>query len=286
MSAGAPQLTQRPDPYVVPGVGRDAAGDAGPETPEMLAAVGQEALLINLDASLRVHGRPHFFSWTQGLMQNLIDHELLICALADAEPLSFTVDCFAMNVREPEMFSEAFLRDTALARELVKAWEARRFRPIVCELDELTALAGANFGRELTRIGATRLVVHGTYNRDGRAESLFIFACKPRADPQRQSYVAQLIVPCLHTAYIRTRMNERAGRGDAKKPAKTASITAREQEILGWIYRGKSNFEIGAILEISPLTVKNHVQKILRKLNVVNRAQAVGKALELRILNI
>ncbi|MEO8165670.1 MAG: transcriptional regulator EpsA, partial [Betaproteobacteria bacterium] len=31
-------------------------------------------------------------------------------------------------------------------------------------------------------------------------------------------------------------------------------------------------------------TVKNHVQKILRKLDVVNRAQAVGKALELRIL--
>ena len=35
---------------------------------------------------------------------------------------------------------------------------------------------------------------------------------------------------------------------------------------------------------LSPLTVKNHVQKILRKLNVVNRAQAVGKALDLRIL--
>jgi DNA-binding NarL/FixJ family response regulator len=31
--------------------------------------------------------------------------------------------------------------------------------------------------------------------------------------------------------------------------------------------------------------VKNHVQKILRKLNVVNRTQAIGEALELRILN-
>jgi DNA-binding CsgD family transcriptional regulator len=27
--------------------------------------------------------------------------------------------------------------------------------------------------------------------------------------------------------------------------------------------------------------VKNHVQKILRKLNVVNRTQAIGEALEL-----
>jgi hypothetical protein len=30
--------------------------------------------------------------------------------------------------------------------------------------------------------------------------------------------------------------------------------------------------------------VKNHVQKILRKLNVANRAQAVGKALEARLI--
>ena len=60
----------------------------------------------------------------------------------------------------------------------------------------------------------------------------------------------------------------------------------RELEILKWIYLGKSNFEIGAILKISPLTVKNHVQKILRKLDVLNRTQAVGKALALRVLNI
>ena len=43
--------------------------------------------------------------------------------------------------------------------------------------------------------------------------------------------------------------------------------------------------EIGMILEISPLTVKNHVQKTLRKLNVLNRTQAVGRALALRIVN-
>ena len=47
---------------------------------------------------------------------------------------------------------------------------------------------------------------------------------------------------------------------------------------------GKSNQEIGTILGISPLTVKNHVQKILKKLRVQNRAQAVGKAIALRLI--
>jgi transcriptional regulator EpsA len=147
-------------------------------------------------------------------------------------------------------------------------------------------LAGGAFARELDRIGAMHLVAHGTHDSDGLTESFFTFACAPGSDVHRQAYLAQLLVPFLHTAWMRTQMNWRTRGNDAPKPARTSTITPREQEILRWIYLGKSNFEIGAILNISPLTVKNHVQKILRKLNVVNRAQAVGKALELRILNI
>ena len=77
----------------------------------------------------------------------------------------------------------------------------------------------------------------------------------------------------------------RFDRAGATKPAKAGLLTPREQQILQWIYHGKSNIEIGMILGISPLTVKNHVQKTLRKLNVLNRTQAVGKALALRIVN-
>jgi DNA-binding CsgD family transcriptional regulator len=54
---------------------------------------------------------------------------------------------------------------------------------------------------------------------------------------------------------------------------------------LNWICRGKNNIEIGLILGLSQFTVKNHVQKILRRLNVLNRAQAVGKALALRLFD-
>lgn len=62
-------------------------------------------------------------------------------------------------------------------------------------------------------------------------------------------------------------------------------MTEREIEILTWVQEGKSNQEIGDILCISPLTVKNHVQKILRKLDVKNRAQAVSKATAMRLID-
>ena len=56
-----------------------------------------------------------------------------------------------------------------------------------------------------------------------------------------------------------------------------ALLSARETEILRWVAMGKTNPEIGSILGISVFTVKNHVQRILRKLDVTNRTQAVGK---------
>ena len=98
------------------------------------------------------------------------------------------------------------------------------------------------------------------------------------------AYLVQLLAPSLHAAWVRTQLTKRAETG-GEKAAGGSVLTVRELDILKWIYLGKSNFEIGAILKISPLTVKNHVQKILRKLNVVNRTQAIGKSLELRILN-
>ncbi len=54
-------------------------------------------------------------------------------------------------------------------------------------------------------------------------------------------------------------------------------LSAREIEILSWVAMGKTNADIGAILGISEFTVKNHLQRVFRKLNVSNRAQAVSR---------
>ncbi len=245
-----------------------------------------ESIVLNLDASLRVHARAHFFSWTQGLLQSLIRHELLICTLCHGKPPAFRADGFSMTAPDPATFSDLFLRDTAVAPALLKAWEERRYQPVLLETGT-GGLPGGAFSRELERIGATQLLVHGLHDSDGRAISLFTFACRAGSAGPRQAYLAQLMAPALHAAWVRTQLQQRRADGsvNSDKTVGQSVLTVREQDILKWIYLGKSNFEIGAILKISPLTVKNHVQKILRKLNVVNRTQAIGKSLELRILN-
>jgi LuxR family transcriptional regulator of csgAB operon len=51
-------------------------------------------------------------------------------------------------------------------------------------------------------------------------------------------------------------------------------LTSRESEILAMVCIGATNDEIGDKLNISPNTVKTHLYKIFKKINVPNRMQA------------
>ena len=52
-------------------------------------------------------------------------------------------------------------------------------------------------------------------------------------------------------------------------------LSPRESEVLAQVAQGMSNNEIGAALFISPITVRNHVSRILDKLQVRDRREAM-----------
>jgi len=66
-----------------------------------------------------------------------------------------------------------------------------------------------------------------------------------------------------------------AGKNNA---ALLTSLTARETEVLYWLALGKTNRDIGAILEMSPRTVNKHLEHIYEKLGVETRVAAAAKA--------
>jgi DNA-binding NarL/FixJ family response regulator len=70
-------------------------------------------------------------------------------------------------------------------------------------------------------------------------------------------------------AKVMASMQERDSRA-----ARDAGVTPREEQVLRHIAFGLSNDEIAQSLDISVETVKEHVQKILRKLDVNDRTQA------------
>jgi len=65
-----------------------------------------------------------------------------------------------------------------------------------------------------------------------------------------------------------------------------SELSPREREVLSLVTNGKSNREIGELLDITEATVKCHVSVILRRLDVSDRTQAVVVALQRGIVHI
>ena len=67
---------------------------------------------------------------------------------------------------------------------------------------------------------------------------------------------------------------------------KGPSLTPRESEVLHWVARGKTSSDIAIIVDRSTETVRFHLKNAMRKLNAVNRIQAVIKASQLGIIEL
>jgi DNA-binding CsgD family transcriptional regulator len=62
------------------------------------------------------------------------------------------------------------------------------------------------------------------------------------------------------------------------------TLTRREIECLRWSAAGKSSDEIAIILDLSSHTVAGYLKSAMRKLDSVNRMQAVARAFRYRLL--
>jgi DNA-binding NarL/FixJ family response regulator len=88
-----------------------------------------------------------------------------------------------------------------------------------------------------------------------------------------------LLAPSVTRRLIDTYLSgARAERPAAREPDGLDELTAREREVLGLIAQGLTNAEIAETLQLSPLTAKTHVSRILMKLGARDRVQLVVMA--------
>jgi DNA-binding NarL/FixJ family response regulator len=98
-------------------------------------------------------------------------------------------------------------------------------------------------------------------------------------DPPEQLIAAIRTVAAgdaLLSPAVTKRVIERFARMPRPTPPRAVEeLTARERDVLRLIAQGLSNAEIGQQLYISETTVKTHVTRVLQKLNLRDRVQAV-----------
>lgn len=61
-------------------------------------------------------------------------------------------------------------------------------------------------------------------------------------------------------------------------------LTKRQTEILQWVAEGKTDWEIGKILNFNKRTTSNYLRIVYLKMGVYNRVQAVVKAIRLGLI--
>lgn len=178
------------------------------------------------------------------------------------------------------------------ARDGAEAVErAASLRPDVVCLDvQMPGMDGIEATSALTQAGSvgSGILILTTFNRDD-----YLFAALQagasgfllkNTSPEKLVEAVQIIArgeALLAPDVTRRVIEQFAGRTPVtRRDDRMSELTEREREVLSLLARGLSNGEIATTLFVGEATVKSHVSKVLLKLGLRDRIQAVVFAYE------
>ena len=242
-----------------------------------------------IQQSLRVSQRVHLYNWLQSGFQYLVGHEVMIYGIKTHETENYEFSYFSSSRYFGDaQFTDCINQDNGLVTKLLAAWRKNAV-PILIN-NELKPCDYGNYSVQnydneaLVQSEMKTLIGHGYGDSRSKVSTFVVFARLSKTIELNCANYFEMLMPQLHCVLVRVSVSRHAEVIITNKVSK--KITRRESEILQYIHMGKTNWEISIILDISALTVKNHVQNILRKLDVQNRGQAAIKASKLGLVTL
>jgi transcriptional regulator EpsA len=243
-----------------------------------------------IEESLRLQHRSHFFNWLQRGFQCLMAHEVVIVGVRGTERPTYDYEYLTSSRYFGDtQFDQVLHEADGLVSQAFEQW-SKLSMPVFYHTD-IPSQQNSHFAIEQIEAGRMsaselkRFVVHGFGNEHSRIATLVMFGRLSSPVNAQTAHLLELLMPHLHCAIEKVTANKCPSvLSTTTRNSRVKPLSRRELEVLEWLQAGKTNWEIGSIMEISPLTIKNHVQNILRKMDVENRSQAASKALKLGLI--
>ena len=258
---------------------------------ELTEADRQRCLGLMAEAGgIRTHRELH--RWlTCDAMQSLLPHRALIAAWGDFHGGAIRYDIVSVlaDVRTGSADGPVL---AAHMKQLFVRWSAATRQPCAFNTDVLMGSAPG------LPVDGSFVLVHALRDLRTSQHCCYALWCDLGADEFSTTKALDFLLPFVDMAFakvhplttsesppVEVSLTVRAPRvrlvhaSDQVNSAGalSAGMSDRELEIMRWVEMGKTNQEIGTILDISAFTVKNHLQRIFKKLDVYSRAQAVSR---------
>ena len=232
--------------------------------------------------SLQVAGHLQLLLWLQGEFQRSVPHQVFIAAWGDLSSgvMKYDLVSAVASVRTDSVT----LQDLSpLIGGLFGKWVDNGTTPIGVRFDGGLRLGSdAEEREELKALRMMRsALVHGIRDARGEEDCLYAFLSTDSVVARSTLESLGVLLPFVDAASRRVAclpdLTPEVPQPAAGNGPTDIGLSGRELEIMDLVRKGKTNSDIGTILNISTFTVKNHLQRVFRRLNVSNRAQAVSR---------
>ena len=262
------------------------------------------------EASLQIKEHVDLLQWLQGDVQRFLPHEVLIAGWGDfgKSDVRFDVVSSVPHLRTEVLFAlgnsnrsaAAVCRSNCQATDSTQCgvvpflvrmrdrWHAVGCTPVVVLRrgeNNFMDFVCRHCDREAADfLGTMRSsVIHGVHDRRQKLECIYVFLSSHQiSDPlvlRNLSFLLPYVdhglrkVSHLPIQIVAPQPID----PEPSDPDEQSVLSPRETEIMEWVRIGKTNYEIGVILNISAFTVKNHLQRVYRKVGASSRAHTVTK---------
>jgi DNA-binding CsgD family transcriptional regulator len=216
---------------------------------------------------LTIDPRTELRDWLRGPARDAIPHRAALVLHGSAHALGFTIE-EKICVDLPDAYL-AGLCDAKghLQGPLLGKWMHTRATQYFDRAD--AGDVDSRWLRNLRAHGFENCALFGKVDPSTRRVVLILLYDLPAGRGAPEADVCATLLDALGSILAR----ERRALAPLPRLGSVQRMTPAELEVLKWVRAGKTNYEIGVILGRSRFTVKTHIQRMLAKTGLDNRAQ-------------